>query len=304
MTINRCVVAVLVLLGCSLFFVVESFSCSSSSSLISSRSSTTISIMKPLQYRQQRQRRGVYSYWNNEDNNNEQEGGSKHSGIIQNVLTTCFVTTMASLFWMSTTMMIPSHAAVAKELTNNKDLTTTVYNQRNANLFVGGYTVKGTKLSMMNPGNNNNNNKGKQKVQVQPLGGEMTERFQVAQECICSVETTEHGIFARGANPENPFLFLATINDKNEWTAEQTSVGATPPYKATMRFGKIPGGPHTVVGSTTTTLNSKTDTVVAFSAEQSAMGCNEGGEDAAAACEAVCGKHGLSWEMIRRRCGL
>jgi len=147
--------------------------------------------------------------------------------------------------------------------------------------WVGGYTVAGTKLSLR-PG----------------TAPGPPESFRVPQECLCSATATEHGIFARGANPGNAFLLLATRSDAGEWTAEQTSVGAAPPYKATMRFGSTAGGAHTAVGST---LNSRGVTT-AFSAEQSAIGCHEG--EGAAACEAVCGKHGLSWDMIRQRCGL
>ena len=185
-------------------------------------------------------------------------------------------------------MGIPAQQVTAKELTSKVNLTA-IYNERNANLFVGGYTVQGTKLSM---------SAGKTKMS----GKRGPENFSVEQECICSAEATPNGIFARGANPENAFLFLATLNNKNdEWTAEQTSVGVDPPYKAKMFFGKTPGGPHKAVGST---LNSSNGVVVGFSADQSAMGCNEGGPGAASACEAVCGKFGLSREMIRQKCGL
>lgn len=153
---------------------------------------------------------------------------------------------------------------------------------RSAELFVGGYTVSGTKLSIS---------------PSQAPGS--PESFSVAQECICSAKATEHGIFASGANPENAFLFVATLNDAgDEWTAEQTSVGTAPPYKATMRFGSTAGGAHTAIGSTLTSKGEST----AFSAEQSAMGCAEG--QGAAACKAVCGKHALPWDMIRQRCGL
>lgn len=152
---------------------------------------------------------------------------------------------------------------------------------RSVELWVGGYTVAGTKLSI-SPGK----------------APGSTESFSVPQECICSAKATENGIFASGANPGNPFLLVATQNDAGEWTAEQTSVGAAPPYKATMRFGATAGGVHTAVGST---LNSR-GVSTAFSAEQSAIGCAEG--EGASACEAVCGKHALPWDMIRRRCGL
>ena len=152
---------------------------------------------------------------------------------------------------------------------------------RSAELFVGGYTVAGTKLSI-SPGR----------------APGATEGFSVAQECICSAVSTEHGVFASGANPGNAFLFLAALSDAGEWIAEQTSVGATPPYKATMYFGATGGGAHTAVGSTLTSSGETT----AFRAEQSAIGCAEG--EGAAACEAVCGKHLLPWDMIQRRCGL
>ena len=158
---------------------------------------------------------------------------------------------------------------------------TAVY-ARSAELFVGGYTVAGTKLSI---------SPGKAPGAI--------ESFSVGQECICSAKGTEHGIFASGANPGNAFLLVATLNDAgDEWTAEQTSVGASPPYKATMRFGATAGGVHTAIGST---LTSSGETA-AFSAQQSAMGCAEG--EGAAACEAVCGKYALPWDMVRQRCGL
>ena len=154
--------------------------------------------------------------------------------------------------------------------------------RRSAELFVGGYTVSGTKLSI-SPGK----------------APGATESFSVGQECICSAKGTEHGIFASGANPGNAFLLVATLNDAgDEWTAEQTSVGAAPPYKATMRFGATAGGVHTAIGSTLTSSGETT----AFSAQQSAMGCAEG--EGAAACEAVCGKYALPWDMVRQRCGL
>ena len=159
--------------------------------------------------------------------------------------------------------------------------------KRSAELFVGGYTVSGTKLSI-SPGK----------------APGATESFSVGQECICSAKGTEHGIFASGANPGNAFLLVATLNDAgDEWTAEQTSVGVAPPYKATMHFGATAGGAHTAIGSTmTSTRGSTLSESTAFSAEQSAIGCADG--EGAAACEAVCGKHALPWDMIRRRCGL
>ncbi|OEU07422.1 hypothetical protein FRACYDRAFT_251227 [Fragilariopsis cylindrus CCMP1102] len=139
--------------------------------------------------------------------------------------------------------------------------------ERNIDAFIGGYTVTGTKLSL-SPSSPNNKHKT-------PSPPTITESFTVAQECICSAKSTPHGIFATGANPENAFLFLATFNAKgNEWTAEQTSVGVNPAYKATMRFGGTAGGVHTAIGSTMVGGQE----VTAFSAEQSAMGCNEGVE--------------------------
>ena len=177
----------------------------------------------------------------------------------------------------------PPHAfASARATAHPSAADRTATYARSAELFVGGYTVAGTKLSI-SPGK----------------APGATESFSVAQECICSAKATEHGIFASGANPGNAFLLVATLSDSgDEWTAEQTSVGATPPYKATMRFGATAGGTHTAVGSTLTSRGEST----AFSAEQSAIGCAEG--EGAAACEAVCGKHALPWDMIGRRCGL
>lgn len=175
----------------------------------------------------------------------------------------------------------PTHAAATAQVARLSAADRTAAYARNAELFVGGYTVSGTKLSV-SPG--------------KPPG--VTESFSVAQECICSAKATNHGIFASGANDENAFLLVATLSDAGEWTAEQTSVGASPPYKATMRFGATAGGEHTAIGSTLTSRGEST----AFSAEQSAMGCAEG--EGAAACKSVCGKYALPWDMIQRRCGL
>jgi len=277
MMINRFAIAA-VLLGCSLS--VQSFSYSS---LSSKRSSNT---RKP-----QHQQRQACSYLSAAPNNNNKRNEQDWSVPFQKAFAACFVT--ASL-WMSPValeqshfpLMISSQAASAQEMASgsgarvNTDRTAAY--ARSADLFVGGYTVTGTKLSI-SPGK----------------APGATESFSVPQECICSAKATEHGIFAVGANPGNAFTFVATLNDAgDEWTAEQTSVGAKPPYKATMRFGATAGGPHTAIGST---LASSGETT-AFSAEQSAMGCSEG--EGAAACEAVCGKRALPWDMIRRRCGL
>ena len=297
MMIHRFAIIAVVLLGCSL--LVQSFSYSSRSS---SKRSSNNNIMKPQQQLYQQRQACSYLFAalsNSNSNSNEQE---RSVVTFQKVFAACFVT--ASL-WMSPvvleqnshnyfptmTMTIhSSQAASAKELIASgsgsrdgiNDRRTAAY-ERSVDLFVGGYTVKGTKLEIR-PG----------KAPGAPEG------FRVAQECICSATATEHGIFATGANPDNAFLFVATLNDKgDEWTAEQTSTGATPPYKATMRFGATAGGPHTAIGST---LARSGGGVTAFSAEQSAMGCTAG--EGAATCKTVCGKHGLSWEMIKRKCGL
>mmetsp|Transcript_59192 Transcript_59192/g.66251 ORF Transcript_59192/g.66251 Transcript_59192/m.66251 type:complete len:303 (+) Transcript_59192:186-1094(+) len=289
-----------VLLGCSLSAVhVQSFS--GYSSLYSSklRSSSNTMILKQQHQQQQREAGSSLSAASdnksNSSSSNEQQDGRV---LFQQASTACFLT---AALWMSpvaleqsishhfpplTLMMISSsQAASAKEIMMTAQDRTAQY-ARSADLFVGGYTVKGTKLSIR-PGN------------IFKAPGP-TESFSVAQECICSAQATEHGIFASGANPGNAFLFVATLNNAGtEWTAEQTSVGVKPPYKATMRFGATAGGTHTAIGSTLTSSGETT----AFSAEQSAMGCSEG-EEGAAACKAVCGKQGLSWEMIRRKCGL
>ena len=176
----------------------------------------------------------------------------------------------------------PTHALATARTARPSAADRTATYARSAEQFVGGYTVAGTKLSI-SPGK----------------APGATESFTVGQECICSAKATENGIFASGANPENAFLLVATLSDAgDEWTAEQTSVGVSPPYKATMKFGATAGGAHTAIGSTLTSSGEST----AFSAQQSAMGCAEG--EGAAACEAVCGKHALPWDMIRRRCGL
>jgi len=300
MTIRQFAIAIaVVLLGCSLSAVhVQSFSGYSSlyySSKLRTRSSHTLILKKPPHQQQQRESCSSLSAAPDNKNNssNEQDG----SVSFQKACTACLIT---AALWMSpvaleqsishhfpplTLMMISSsQAASAKEIMMTAQDRTAQY-ARSADLFVGGYTVKGTKLSIR-PGN------------IFKAPGP-TESFSVAQECICSAQATEHGIFASGANPGNAFLFVATLNNAGtEWTAEQTSVGVKPPYKATMRFGATAGGTHTAIGSTLTSSGETT----AFSAEQSAMGCSEG--EGAGACKAVCGKQGLSWEMIRRKCGL
>jgi len=296
MTIRQFAIAIaVVLLGCSLSAVhVQSFS--GYSSLYSSklRSSSNTMILKQQHQQQQREAGSSLSAASdnksNSSSSNEQQDGRV---LFQQASTACFLT---AALWMSpvaleqqshyfpptTLMMMSSQAASAKEMTAPER---TAQYARSVDSFVGGYTVAGTKLSI-SPG------------MFKAPGP--TESFLVAQECICSAQATEHGIFASGANPGNAFLFVATLNNAgNEWTAQQTSVGAQPPYKAIMRFGATAGGPHTAIGSTLTSSGETT----AFSAEQSAMGCSEG-EEGAAACKAVCGKQGLSWEMIRRKCGL
>jgi hypothetical protein len=284
--INRFAIAVVLLLGCSLS-VVQSFPYSSLPSSKQRRSSTT-----RKQPHHHPQRRQAYSTLSAAPDDNKNSNKQDWSSISQKTVAACFL--IASL-WLSPIVLeqshtfrpylLSSHIASAKELTPN-DLTKTY--QRNTDAFIGGYTVTGTKLSL-SPNNNKN-----------PSSPTITESFTVAQECICSAKSTPHGIFATGANPENAFLFLATFNAKgNEWTAEQTSVGVNPAYKATMRFGKVAGGVHTAIGST---MGGGGQEVTAFSAEQSAMGCNEG--VGASKCEAVCGKQGVSWDMIRRKCGL
>jgi len=176
----------------------------------------------------------------------------------------------------------PTHALATARTARPSAADRTATYARSAEQFVGGYTVAGTKLSI-SPGK----------------APGATESFTVGQECICSAKATENGIFASGANPENAFLLVATLSDAgDEWTAEQTSVGVSPPYKATMKFGATAGGAHTAIGSTLTSSGEST----AFSAQQSAMGCTEG--EGAAACEAVCGKYALPWDMVRQRCGL
>jgi len=278
--INRFVIA-LVLLGCSL--LVQSFSFSS---LPSKRSSNN-----RQHHHQQLHECSYLSVTYDNNNNNNKKNEQDKSVTFQKAFAACFVT---AALWMSPVVLeqsnfpiiISSQAVSAKEMTSgsssreNKNKDRTAAYARNADLFVGGYTVEGTKLSII-PG----------------TAPGTTQDFRVAQECICSATATKHGIFASGANLDNAFLFVATLDDKGEqWTAEQTSVGATPPYKATMQFGATAGGPHTAIGSTL----SKSGATTAFAAEQSAMGCTEG----TAACETVFGKHGLSWDMIRRRCGL
>ena len=285
--INRFAIAVVLLLGCSLS-VVQSFPYSS---LPSSKQRSSTTRKQPHHHPQRRQ---AYSTLSAAPDDNKNSNKQDWSSISQKTVAACFLT--ASL-WLSPIVLeqshtfpylLSSHTASAKELTPN-DLTKTY--ERNIDAFIGGYTVTGTKLSL-SPSFPNNN-----KTPSPPI---TTESFTVAQECICSAKSTPHGIFATGANPENAFLFLATFNGKgNEWTAEQTSVGVNPAYKATMRFGRVAGGVHTAIGST---MGGGGQEVTAFSAEQSAMGCNEG--VGASKCEAVCGKQGLSWDMIRRKCGL
>ena len=146
--------------------------------------------------------------------------------------------------------------------------------------FLGGYTVSGNALSFS-----------------QDAGYEQNS-FSVTQECICSASATSTGIFAKGANAENAFLLVVAREPDGNWYAQQTSVGVAPAYQATMRFGRVPGGPHTAVGyQLASTGNEQT----AFRADQSAIGCSVG--VGAGACEKVCGDQGLSWAQIRDKCG-
>jgi len=120
----------------------------------------------------------------------------------------------------------------------------------------------------------------------------------VAQECLCEVSATAHGIVARGANADNAFSLIAALEPDGLWHAQQVSVGAAPSYQATMRFGVKAGGPHSAVGFFLNPKDGGEQTT--FRADQSAIGCSEG--VGAAACEEVCRAQGLAWEQIRDKC--
>ena len=124
--------------------------------------------------------------------------------------------------------------------------------------------------------------------------------FTVKQECLCECAGTTTGVFCRGANDENAFSLIAAQDPSGGWHAGQTSIGIAPMYHAEMAFGMTPGGPHTAEGYFLGP--NKQGEQVVFRAQQSAIGCKEG--VGATACESVCGKFGLPWQQIRRKCGL
>ena len=243
--------ALVMFLGCSLS-VMQALS--SSSLLPSSKQRTATTVTRRPQYPQRRQAYSAYSTLSAAlDNNNNTSNSSKtqdRTVVSQKSVAACVLT---AALWIAPVVFEQSpvvphhriafhHTAAAKELTPQQDRTTTIY-EHNTQAFIGGYTVTGTKRSLT-PHNNNN------KSPKPPT----TEAFTVAQECICSVTATPHGIFGTGANLDNAFLFLATVTHnhkgKQDWTAEQTSVGVTPAYTATMRFGETAGGRHTAIGAT------------------------------------------------------
>ena len=152
--------------------------------------------------------------------------------------------------------------------------------------FVGGYTVAGSAILAHTPST------GRTTVNVSS--------FAVAQECVCEARATAHGIVAAGANDGNAFLLVISREDDGRWYAEQTSVGAEPAYKATMRYGVTPGGAHSAVGHLLGGADVAAGTQKTFRADQSAVGCDEG--VGARTCEAVCGAYGLPWDQIRAKC--
>lgn len=152
--------------------------------------------------------------------------------------------------------------------------------------FVGGYTVAGNYQAQGGSGKRG--------------ASQRIVEFTVNQECLCECTGTSTGVFCRGANDENAFSLVAAKESSGAWHAGQTSVGIKPMYHADMAFGMAPGGPHTAEGYFLGP-NAQGEQVV-FRAQQSAMGCNEG--VGAAACESVCGKFGLPWQQIQRKCGL
>lgn len=149
--------------------------------------------------------------------------------------------------------------------------------------FVGGYTVAGTSLT-----------------QGGASGSSNFSEFSVAQECLCEVRATAHGIFARGANEANAFSFIVAKESDGQWRAQQVSIGVTPAYQATMYFGETAGAEHSAVGFYLNPAEGGEQT--AFRAEQSAVGCYQG--IGAQACEHVCGAQGLSWLQIKSKCTL
>ncbi len=162
------------------------------------------------------------------------------------------------------------------------DVRTAEFYEQFINNFTGGYTVAGSSFT-----------------QGGAAGSSITE-FAVAQECLCEVVATAHGVFARGANADNAFSLIAALEAADgRWHAQQVSVGTKPAYQATMRFGSVPGGAHSAVGFFLNPEPGGEQTT--FRADQSAVGCHNG--VGYAACEHVCGEHGLSWEQIRAKCG-
>ena len=154
-----------------------------------------------------------------------------------------------------------------------------------AQSFIGGYTVSGHAI-----------------VQGGNAGAVELNSFTVMQECLCECTGTSTGIFCRGANDGNAFSLVAGYERfDGSWTAQQVSVGVKPSYQAIMRFGDMPGGPHSATGFFLSN-NASEGRQTLFRAEQSAIGCDEG--VGASACEGVCGRYGLPWAQIRERCGL
>ena len=144
--------------------------------------------------------------------------------------------------------------------------------------WIGGYTVEGTSIMQ-----------GRHP---------MIEHFEVAQECLCTVDATPHGIYAQGANADNAFSLVAAVELDGQWVAQQASVGAIIPYVATMRFGPVAGGVHSAVGFQIRTSDQAPQVV--FRAEQSGIGCHNG--VGALACEDVCAAQGLPWAQIQAKC--
>ena len=112
---------------------------------------------------------------------------------------------------------------------------------------------------------------------------------------------TSHGIFIRGANAENAFSVVASLESDGLWYGAQLSIGATPAYAATLRFGAAgPGGVHSAVGFDTAPHSDGSQAT--FRAEHSGVGCDAGAAGAATACEQVCTNVGLPWAQIQARC--
>jgi len=162
----------------------------------------------------------------------------------------------------------------------------TAYTEANAMAFVGGYTVSGEAIEST--------------VQNGIVKNQVSS-FSVDQECMCSCNATEVGIFCLGASTDNAFSAVARKEGSN-WIMEQQSIDGNVGgfnYHATFDFGSTPGGPRSVKGYALVSAGAVTTTQ--FSASQSGSGCEEG--VGAFVCVSTCSKYGISSKQLAAKCG-